>query len=97
MFMRGYCFRSKAEEEKGELLRESEVPRFVSENPAITGTKIYVNLAEVELAGKSSSYRGRCAGLLRAESMVAEIGQHPKKYSRSEGKERNLLISSQKV
>ena len=48
-------------------------------NPAITGTKIYVNLAEVELAEKVAKLPVDGVGLLRAEFMVAEIGQHPKK------------------
>ncbi|MBU0586403.1 phosphoenolpyruvate synthase [Candidatus Micrarchaeota archaeon] len=47
--------------------------------PPITGTKIYVNLAEVELAEKVSKLPVDGVGLLRAEFMVAHIGQHPRK------------------
>jgi pyruvate,water dikinase len=44
-----------------------------------TGTKIYVNLAEVELAGKVSQLPCDGIGLLRAEFMIGDIGEHPKK------------------
>ncbi len=45
----------------------------------ITGTKIYVNLAEKELAEKVAREPVDGVGLLRAEFMIAEIGEHPKK------------------
>ena len=48
------------------------------ESAPITGTKIYVNLAEVELAEKVSKLPVDGVGLLRAEFMVADIGHHPK-------------------
>ena len=44
-----------------------------------TGTKIYVNLAEVDLAEKVSKLPVDGVGLLRAEFMIADIGVHPKK------------------
>ncbi|MEK6978763.1 MAG: phosphoenolpyruvate synthase [Candidatus Micrarchaeota archaeon] len=69
-----------AEEEKSGNSSGVRGPAFaVSETPAITGTKIYVNLAEVELAEKVAKLPVDGVGLLRAEFMVAEIGQHPKK------------------
>jgi len=45
----------------------------------VTGTKIYVNLAEVDLAEKTSKLPCDGVGLLRAEFMLADIGEHPKK------------------
>jgi pyruvate,water dikinase len=45
----------------------------------VTGTKIYVNLAEVELAEKTAKLPCDGVGLLRAEFMISEIGEHPKK------------------
>ncbi len=45
-----------------------------------TATKIYVNLAEPELAKKISAREVDGVGLLRAEFMIAEMGIHPKKY-----------------
>jgi pyruvate, water dikinase len=43
-----------------------------------TATKIYVNLAEKELAKKTSEQNVEGVGLLRAEFMIAGIGIHPK-------------------
>ena len=45
----------------------------------VTGTKIYVNLAEVDLAEKVSRLPCDGVGLLRAEFMIGDIGEHPKK------------------
>ncbi len=45
----------------------------------VTGTKIYVNLAEVDLAEKISKLPCDGVGLLRAEFMMGDIGEHPKK------------------
>ena len=44
-----------------------------------TATKVYVNLAEPELAAKIAKRNVDGLGLLRAEFMMAEIGIHPKK------------------
>ena len=44
-----------------------------------TATKIFVNLAEPELAEVVSEKKVDGVGLLRAEFMIAEIGVHPKK------------------
>lgn len=44
----------------------------------VTGTKVYVNLAEKELAEKVAQEPVDGVGLLRAEFMVADIGEHPK-------------------
>jgi len=44
-----------------------------------TATKVYVNLAEPELAENISKMNVDGVGLLRAEFMIAQIGVHPKK------------------
>ena len=44
-----------------------------------TATKVYVNLAEPQLADKISQQDADGVGLLRAEFMMADIGIHPKK------------------
>ncbi|MEW5955020.1 MAG: phosphoenolpyruvate synthase [Candidatus Micrarchaeota archaeon] len=46
--------------------------------PVVTGTKIYVNVAEPELAEKVAAENVDGVGLLRAEFMIAGIGKHPK-------------------
>ncbi|OIP84305.1 hypothetical protein AUK04_02530 [Candidatus Roizmanbacteria bacterium CG2_30_33_16] len=47
-----------------------------------TLTKVYVNLAEPEIANKVSMMNVDGVGLLRAEFMIAEIGTHPKEFIR---------------
>ncbi|MGC8923819.1 MAG: phosphoenolpyruvate synthase [Candidatus Micrarchaeia archaeon] len=44
-----------------------------------TGTRIYVNLAEPALAESVAARDVDGVGLLRAEFMIADIGEHPKK------------------
>lgn len=44
----------------------------------VTGTKIYVNLADVELSEKTARLPADGIGLLRAEFMVADMGEHPR-------------------
>lgn len=45
-----------------------------------TATKIYMNLAEPELADEMALRRVDGVGLLRAEFMIANIGTHPRKF-----------------
>lgn len=45
-----------------------------------TATKIYVNLAEPEIADIMSKKNVDGVGLLRAEFMIANIGTHPRKF-----------------
>ena len=55
-----------------------------------TATRIYVNLAEKELAEKASKANVDGVGLLRAEFMIANIGIHPKEAIRL--KKQNVFI-----
>lgn len=52
---------------------------MVTAATTITGTKVYVNLADVDQAEKVSKLPADGVGLLRAEFMIAAIGQHPRK------------------
>lgn len=45
-----------------------------------TATKIYMNLAEPDLASEMSARNVDGVGLLRAEFMIAQIGTHPRKF-----------------
>jgi pyruvate,water dikinase len=56
-----------------------EEKRFDEVIPKKTATKVYVNLAEPELAESISKESVDGVGLLRAEFMMAQIGVHPKK------------------
>lgn len=55
-----------------------------------TATKLYVNLAEPELAEKVAAENVDGVGLLRAEFMIAQIGIHPKKMIH-DGKSRTFV------
>ncbi len=50
---------------------------FVQEVP-VTATKVYVNLGEPSVAEKTAELPCDGVGLLRAEFMIAEIGEHPR-------------------
>lgn len=51
----------------------------VSSEKIQTATKVYVNLAQPDLAEKIAQENADGVGLLRAEFMMADIGVHPKK------------------
>ena len=63
----------------------------ISHKPLRTATKIYVNLAEQELAKEVATRNVDGVGLLRAEFMIAEIGVHPKKLIKE--RRQKLFIS----
>jgi pyruvate,water dikinase len=50
----------------------------ISEEVPVTGTKVYVNLAEPELAAEIAKQPVDGVGLLRAEFMIAAMGEHPR-------------------
>ena len=51
----------------------------VASAPLVTGTKIYVNLAEADAAERVAAQNVDGVGLLRAEFMIADINMHPRK------------------
>ena len=55
-----------------------------------TATKVYVNLAEPDLADKIAKRHVDGVGLLRAEFMIAGIGTHPKKMI-ADGKSKEYI------
>ena len=63
-----------------------------------TATKLYVNLAEPELAAQVAAKNIDGVGLLRAEFMLAQIGTHPKKYLEEKKQEefKNILAEGLK-
>lgn len=68
---------------KGKVAR-SEAPTThndtggFSEEVPITATKVYVNLGEPSVAEKVAQLPSDGVGLMRAEFMIAEIGEHPR-------------------
>ncbi|MBI2028899.1 phosphoenolpyruvate synthase [Candidatus Gottesmanbacteria bacterium] len=67
---------------KGSLI-SPQVKGFKTINISVdvpkTATKVYVNLAEPQIADQTSKLPVDGVGLLRAEFMIADIGIHPKK------------------
>ncbi len=63
----------------------ASVPTVISQERIKTKTRIYVNLAEPELAETIAARHVDGVGLLRAEFMIAQIGGHPR-YMLHEGK-----------
>ncbi|MFH1394063.1 MAG: phosphoenolpyruvate synthase [Candidatus Micrarchaeota archaeon] len=61
-----------------------------ADSAPITGTKIYVNLADVDQAEKVAKLPVDGVGLLRAEFMIADMGQHPRKMY-DEGREQEFV------
>jgi len=75
----GVIYEGKAAiaEQKSEAEQVAE--HVIQSPPIITGTKLYVNLAQPELAKKVAAQNVDGVGLLRAEFMVAAFGVHPRK------------------
>ena len=67
-------------------------PAVVTNKHIKTRTRVYVNLAEPELADVVAKRNVDGVGLLRAEFMIAQIGGHPR-YMLHEGKESQFVES----
>jgi pyruvate,water dikinase len=70
----GKIYLGKVKKVKGKKKKVKKKTRVVK-----TATKIYVNLAEPDLAKNVAGQKVDGVGLLRAEFMIADIGIHPKK------------------
>jgi len=71
---------------EGRLGREKiDIPTLEPKTRVRTNTKVYVNLAEPELAERVASRHVDGVGLLRAEFIIAQIGEHPR-YMISQGR-----------
>ena len=71
---------------EGRLVREKiDIPTLEPKTRVRTNTKVYVNLAEPELAERVASRHVDGVGLLRAEFIIAQIGEHPR-YMISQGR-----------
>lgn len=78
---RGFVFSGTI---KGEKILTTKVKTIKSK----TATKLYVNLAEVDLATKVAKQNVEGVGLLRAEFMIAGIGIHPKEAIKQKKQEK---------
>ena len=61
-------------------LKGKELVTSLFDSDLKTATKIYVNLAEPELAAEQAAKNVDGVGLLRAEFMIAQLGIHPRKF-----------------
>jgi len=75
---RGNVHEGRAEARLAWAKREEE--RYAQAADLKTRTKLYVNLAEPELAQRVSERHADGVGLLRAEFIVAQIGTHPRMF-----------------
>lgn len=89
----GLVYKGKIEIKQKEKLNvpqsTREQIRWREEVP-VTGTKVYVNLAEISLAQKVAAEPVDGVGLLRAEFMIAGIGKHPRAFI-EEGKSQEYI------
>ncbi len=56
----------------------------------VTGTKIYMNIADPDTAERVASLPADGVGLLRAEFMIADMGEHPRKML-EEGRQQEFI------
>lgn len=70
-------------------IKDSEKPT-IDTSKIKTATKIYLNLAEPELAFEMSQRNVDGIGLLRAEFIIANIGTHPRKFIQ-DGKKKEFI------
>ena len=70
-------------------IKESEKPK-IDTSKIKTATKIYLNLAEPELAFDMAQRNVDGIGLLRAEFIIANIGTHPRKFIK-DGKKKEFI------
>lgn len=70
---------SKKSSKKPEMPLKFSIPKFdIIKSHQKTATKVYVNLAEPDLAHEVAGKNVNGVGLLRAEFMIAQIGRHPR-------------------
>jgi pyruvate,water dikinase len=65
--------------------KKRDMPSAIPKARIKTNTRLYVNLAEPELADRVASRDVDGVGLLRAEFIIAQIGEHPR-YMISQGR-----------
>lgn len=66
---------------EGDVLKEHVKKEEIIDSRALkTATKLYVNLAEPDAAKRVAAMNVDGVGLLRAEFMIAQIGEHPRKF-----------------
>jgi len=87
----GMVYEGKVElEAKAALPAAGPAGAVAAEPVPICGTKIYMNIADPDAAERYANLPADGVGLLRAEFMIAEIGEHPKKMM-AEGRQEEYV------
>ncbi|MBI5229342.1 phosphoenolpyruvate synthase, partial [Candidatus Micrarchaeota archaeon] len=90
---RGIVYEGTVQFETPEKTHAEQVAaKVVESTPIVTGTKIYVNLAEPDRAEEVAAKNVDGVGLFRAEFLMAQLGVHPKKLIK-EGQEEKFIES----
>ncbi|MCD6227150.1 phosphoenolpyruvate synthase [Candidatus Micrarchaeota archaeon] len=86
----GVVYEGNVELREHKIIEKNEKVHAVHVAAPVTGTKIYVNVAEVDVAEKVAQLPVDGVGLFRAEFMIAALGKHPKKFI-EEGKKDEFI------
>lgn len=87
---RGVVYEGNVDVEEKKVVERHEKVYAVHVTAPVTGTKIYVNLAEPDRAEEIADRPVDGVGLFRAEFMIAQLGKHPKKFL-EEGKREEFV------
>ncbi|MHB0976813.1 MAG: phosphoenolpyruvate synthase [Candidatus Aquicultorales bacterium] len=80
---KGIVMKGEVKKAAAEAAEVKMAPAGFREPAPVTATKVYVNLGESELAEQVAGRPVDGVGLLRAEFMIAGIGEHPRAMMRS--------------
>lgn len=87
---RGVVYEGKVEFAQPAAEQAQNAPAAAYAQEIITGTKVYCNIATVELADKVAQKQVDGVGLMRAEFMIANMGVHPRKIIK-DGKQEEFI------
>lgn len=91
---KGVVYKGSFANKKDQVLKSTQEKKWETKK---TATKLYVNLAEPELAGQIAARNVDGIGLLRAEFVLAQIGKHPKKFINENKQEEFINILAQNL
>jgi pyruvate,water dikinase len=78
---KGLVYKGRFSSNNNKIVPTTTRQRFmIRQEVPVTGTKLYVNLAEKSRASEIAKMPIDGVGLLRAEFMIAEMGEHPKVF-----------------
>jgi len=87
---RGVVYDGKIELGEAQPQSQQQTTNAIASPEIITGTKVYCNIANVDIAEKVAQKQVDGVGLMRAEFMIANIGVHPRKIIK-EGRQQEFI------